>query len=295
VDRFFDIKYGDIAQEIIHFVETYDLPTAELSKDVQGSGFMLTLYHVFQRLHQATNTFIAEQINPKIVEFASQLEADIEAVFRQVCSPYGLMIQDAVDQHYQTMDELGIEAFKRPFSSLRCPEVGPTKSDIHLSIPRLAATMAYSTRIKTEAIVRLGLYNTLKGAKRLFRKPTADKLDSALRSLEHSVRRMKEQMKDSITEHFADYSENFKYQYVFTLVDAMSKRLYEDLTDQLKAFTGDLTDLGELVRNQEESKGRLSEDLLSMEQSLDGVLKNIDGIRQLTQGLEGPVLGGTNG
>lgn len=282
VDRFFDVRYGDIAQEIIRFVDAYDLSAGDLSKDLEGSGFMLTLYHTFQRLQQAINTFIAEQINPQIVEFVSQLEDDIGSVFQQVCSPYGLMIQDAVDQHYQTLEELGIETFRRPFRTLTCPDVDTTKNDIHLAIPRLAATMAYSTRIKTEAIVRLGLYNTLKGAKKLFKKPSADKLDSARRSLEHSVRRMKEEMKDSITEHFADYSENLKYQYVFALVDALSQRLYDDLTDQLKSFTGDLTDLGELVRNEEKTKGGLSHDLLSLEQSFDDALKRIDAIRHLT-------------
>jgi hypothetical protein len=282
VDRFFDIRYGNIAQDIIRFIDTHDVPVAGLSKDVASSGFLLTLYHVFQRLQQATNTYIAEEINPRIVEFLSQLESDIEAVFQQVCSPYGLMIQDAVDQHYQTMRELSIDVPSRPFEPLSCPDIAETKQDIHLNIPRLATTMAYSTRIKTEAIVRLGLYNTLKGAKKLFKRKTGDKLDSALRSLEHSIRRIKEQMKDSITVHFIDYSENLKYQYVFALVDAMSKRLYDNLTDQLKAFTGDLTGLRELVENEKQTQGGLSQELLSMEQFLDGILKKIDEIKGST-------------
>ena len=295
VDRFFDLKYGDIAQDIIRFIDGHDVPLGGLSKDVEASGFLLTLYHVFQRLQQATNTYIAEEINPRIVEFVSQLEDEIEGVFQQVCSPYGLMIQDAVDQHHQTMEELTIEASGRPFEPLSCPDIVTTKHDMHLSIPRLTATMAYSTRIKTEAIVRLGLYNTLKGAKKLLKRGTSDKLDSALRSLEHSIRRMKEQMKDSVTDHFADYSENFKYQYVFALVDAMSKRLYEGLTDQLKAFTGDLTDLRGLVENEERTQGGLSEDLLSMERSLDGALERIDGIKRLTRQHETLEMGGNNG
>ncbi len=282
VDRFFDIRYGNIAQDIVRFIDTHDVPLAGLSKDVASSGFLLTLYHVFQQLQQATNTYIAEEINPRIVEFLSQLESDIEAVFQQVCSPYGLMIQDAVDQHYRTMRELNIDAPSRPFEPLSCPEVAKIKRDIHLNIPRLATTMAYSTRIKTEAIVRLGLYNTLKGAKKLFKRKTGDKLDSALKSLEHSIRRIREQMKESITEHFIDYSENLKYQYVFALVDAMSKRLYEDLTDQLKAFTGDLTGLQELVENEKRTQGGLSQELLSMEQFLDGILKKIDDIKGST-------------
>jgi len=292
VDRCFDVKYGEIAQEIIRFINAYNISVRDYKNDLQNSGFLLTLYHIFQTLQQATNRFIAEQINPKIVQFIGQQEEEIKEMFQQVSGPYGLMIQDAVDQHHQTMEELGIDVTKRPFKEIGCPDIPSVKSDIRLSMPHLASTMQYSTRIKTEAILKLGLYNTLKGIKKLFRRPAAEQLHSAMRSLEHSVRRIKEQMGESIAEHFTDYKENLKFQYVFTLVDAMSSRLYESLTDQIKAFTGDLSNMKGLFENEKKTKGELSEELLSMERSLDSVMARIKEIEEVAEERR---IGGNNG
>ncbi len=292
VDRSFDIEYGEIAQEIIRFIDAYNLSVQDYKDDLQNSGFLLTLYHIFQTLQQATNRFIVEQINPKIVEFIGQQEEEIKEVFQQVSSPYNLMIQDAVDQHHQTMEELDIDVAKRPFKTIGCPDIPSVKSDIRLSMPHLASTMQYSTRIKTEAILRLGLYNTLKGVKKLFRRPAAEQLPSAMRSLEHSVRRIKEQMEESIAEHFTDYKENLKFQYVFTLVNAMSDRLYESLTDQMKAFTGDLSNMKNLIENEKKTKEELSEELLSMERSLNSVIDRIRGIEEVAEKRK---IGGYNG
>ena len=282
LDGFFDIKYGDIGQAIFRFVESYNLSSEDYREELEKSGFLSTLYRVFQILQQATNRFIAETIHPKLVEFIAEEEEKIENIFIQVTGPYGLMIQDAVHQHRQTMEKLGVETTKRDYSPIRPPEVALTKADTRLALPRLASTMRYSARIKTEAILRLGFYNTVKTAKKLFKKSVADEPDTAIRSLEDSVRRIKEQIQDSIADHFMDYKENMKYQYIFKLVDAMSSRLYETLTNNMMAFTGNLTDMKGAIENQRMAKGHLAEQFDSIEQSLEAVMGKINAVEKLT-------------
>lgn len=283
VDRFFDIQYGEIGQQIIHFIESYDLSLAEFEKDLKTSGFLPTLYRVFQALQQAANRFIAESINPRLVEFVRQEEKRAEDMFEQVSGPYSLMIQDTVDRHQRTMEKLGINIPKRPFKTIRAPEVALVKTDSQLSIPHLASAMRYTARIKTEAILRLGFYNTLKTAKKLFKKPVTDGPDSAIRSLQDSVRRIKEQMQESITAHFLDYKENLKYQYVFKLVEAMSDRLYEALTDRMMVITSDLSDMKGLVKNKRLAKDHLAEQFSSMEMSLNAVMEKIRDAERLAE------------
>jgi GTPase SAR1 family protein len=282
LDGFFDIKYGDIGQAIFRFLEGYNLSFEDYREELETSGFLPTLYRVFQVLQQATNRFIAESIHPKLVEFIAGEEEKIENVFRQVTGPYSLMIQDAIDQHRRTMEKLSIHTTDRNYNAIRPPEVALTKADSRLAVPRLASTMRYSARIKTEAILRLGFYNTLKTAKKLFKKPVSEGPDTAIRSLEDSARRIKEQMQDSIADHFMDYKENIKYQYIFKLVDAMSSRLYETLTDNMMAFTGNLSDMKGVIENQRTAKGQLSEQFDAMEQSLVAVMKKIENVERLT-------------
>lgn len=123
--------------------------------------------------------------------------------------------------------------------------------------------------------MRLGFYNTLLGIRKLFRKKTGSGLDNAMRSLKGSVRRMKEQVRESITAHLMDYKENFKYQYLFKLADAVSNSLYEDLLDRLRAFTGSLSDLSSLIENTRADKDRIVEEFVSLEKSASSILGKI--------------------
>jgi hypothetical protein len=281
IDRFFDVQYGAVGQDIFRFIENYDVAKEDYEEDLENSGFLPTLYRVFQVMQQSTNRFIAESVNPKLVEFIAGQEGKIEQTINQVTGPYSLMIEDAIDRHRQTLDKLGIQTTKRQYDGIRPPEVALTKVHSGLTIPRLATTMRYSARIKTEAILRLGLYNTVKTARKLFKKPVAEGPDSALRSLGDSVRRIKEQMQDSIAEHFVDYKENIKHQYIFTLVDVMSRVLYETLTDHIMGFTGNLSDMKIIIDNDRAAKGRSSEQFAAMEQSLDAVMGKIQEVEKL--------------
>jgi GTPase SAR1 family protein len=285
VDRFFDLQYGEIVQDMIHFIDSYNLSITDYEKDLGASGFLPTLYRIFQALQQAANRFIAESINPKLVNFVRDLENRIESVFDQVSGPYSLMIKDTVDQHRRTVNGLGINIPEHPFRAIRAPEVASVKSGARLSIPHLSSTMQYSARIKTEAILSLGFYNTLKTVKKWLKKPVSEGPDSAIRSLENSVRRMKEEMRESITAHFTDYKENLKYQYFFKLVEAMSGRLYEALIDRTRAFTGSLLDMKGLMENERVAKDQLVEQFASMQTSLKAVLDHIGEVEGLVESL----------
>ena len=283
VERLFDPQYGDIVNQLIDFIGSYNFPVRDFENDLQASGFLPTLYRIFQALRQAANQFIAETINPKLVHFVRQEEKRVEEVFEHVSGPYGLMIHDAIDQHQRTMEKLGISIGKRPFKTVRSPNVALVRSDAQLSIPHLAGTMQYTTRIKTEAILRLGFYSTLNGVKKLLKKPVAEGPHSAMRSLEDSVRRIKEQMQESITNHFMDYKENLKYQYFFKLVDAMSERLYESLMDRMTALAGSLVDMKSLIENQRVTKDHLVRQFASMQTPLTAVLDQIRDVETLME------------
>lgn len=275
VDRFFDLHYGDTVQEILQFVESYSISAKDYEKDLQTSGFLSTLYRIFQSLREATNRYMAESINPKLVDFVRMEEEKITGVSEQVSGPYGLMIQDAVDQYQQTAEKLGIRVQQRPYKATKSPDIALVKSDARLSIPSLITTMRYSARIKTEAIVRLGIYNTFEAVRKLLKKSVGGELDSAVRSLDDSVRRIKEQLRESITAHLMDYKENLKYQYLFKLVDAVSTSLYESLVDRMRAFTGSASDMRGLIENQRMARDQIVKEFVSLESSASAVLNKV--------------------
>jgi hypothetical protein len=185
------------------------------------------------------------------------------------------MIQDAVDQYQQTAEKLGIRVQQRPYKAAKSPDIALVKSDARLSIPSLITTMRYSARIKTEAIVRLGIYNTFEAVRKLLKKRVGGELDSAIRSLDDSVRRIKEQLRESITAHLMDYKENLKYQYLFKLVDAVSTSLYESLVDRMRAFTGSVSDMRGLIENERMARDQIVKEFVSLESSASAVLNKV--------------------
>jgi len=72
-----------------------------------------------------------------------------------------------------------------------------------------------------------------------------------------------------------DYKENFKYQYLFKLVDAVSGNLYEVLVDRTRAFTGNLSDLSVLIENKRVSRDRIVNEFVSVEKSVSALLDQI--------------------
>jgi len=275
VDRFFDLQYGDAVQGLIEFVESYSISAKDYEKDLEASGFLSTLYRIFQTLREATNRYMAESINPKLVDFVRMEEEKIKEISDQVSGPYSLMIQDAVDQHQQTAEKLGIRVQHRPFKPAKPPDIALVKNHERLVIPPLVTTMRYSGRIKTEAILRLGIYNTLEAARKLLKKRVGGELGSAIRSLEDSVRRIKEELRESITAHLMDYKENLKYQYLFKLVDAVSNSLYESLVDRMRAFTGSVSDISGLIENQRVTREQMVKELVLLERSVSAVLDKV--------------------
>ena len=285
VERFFDLKYSETVQGIIQFVDSYNVSARDYEKDLETSGFLSTLYRIFQTLREATNRYIAESINPKLVDFVHLEEEKIKGVSDQVSGPYGLMIQDALDQYQRTAEKLGIKIEQRPFRPVRSPDMGMVKGDASLSIPPLVTTLRYSGRIKTEAILRLGIYNTLRAMRKLLRKRTGGELESAMRSLDDSVRRIKEQLRESIAAHLLDYKENLKYQYFFKLVDAVSDSLYEALVDRMRAFTGSLSDMSGLIENQHTDRDQMIREFVSLKKLLGAVLDKVKEAERLLEGV----------
>jgi hypothetical protein len=121
----------------------------------------------------------------------------------------------------------------------------------NLELPPASTTMNYSAAIKTEAIVRLGVYNFLKHVRRIFRKPVKDETENAVSALKDAIRRMKKETEEGLVFHFKNYKENLKFQYIFKLVDAVSETIYDAMMERFHDYTQDLSQLtGSMVSNQ---------------------------------------------
>ena len=214
-------------------------------------GFSNMLYLVFQDFKHGIDTYMAENINPQIFNFVKNAEVKIKEYFETITGPYEVMVNDALTEYNAAMERLGLglaSDYRKPAVDVDLKTLKQLKN---LEFPAAAATMNYSTVIKTEAIMRLGLYNFIKQIKRLIRQPVKDETANALSALKDAIKRMKKETEEGLLFHFKNYKENFKFQYIFRLVDAVSDNIYDVMMERFHDYTQDFSQLtGSMVKNQ---------------------------------------------
>jgi len=257
VDRFFDVRSGEVVPGLIDFVKRDTVSVHTYQDRLATEGFSNTLYLVFQEFKHHIDTFMAETVNPRIFHFIKDEEEKIKEYFDSITGPYASMVADALAHYHNAMEHAGPgmpTVYQRPVVQ---PDLAILKRENKLDLPPAAATMNYSTAIKTEAIMRLGYYNFIKAVKRLFRKPVSGQTENALSALSDSVSRMKKETVEGLLFHFKNYRENIKFQYVFRLVDIMADRIFSLLMERFHDYSEDLTQLTLAASGKQSDKEQL--------------------------------------
>ena len=261
IDRFFDLRSGDVMEPVIEEVRSYRISVDEYRVTLESSGFTHTLYMVFQEFKQTLDAFMAKTVNPKVVYFVRLQERKIFNHLGAIAAPYDGMAKDALGEYSQSMQKLGLPLDLDTSQEINYPALDTVKAIAALSFPPAAASMQYSARIRTEAIMRLGFYSLSKLVKKMLKKPIAQKNEEEIQALKHGVKQMKRETERSIVSHFKDYKENIKFQYLFRLVDAISANIHQTLLERFKGYDTDLSKIVELMNTNRIDKEDVIESL----------------------------------
>ena len=249
VDRFFDPHTAAVTGALRDFIRNYGVPSWQEHLDgLAASGFPNTLYHVYQEFKQALDGYIAESITPEIFHFVREQEQRVVDDLHQAAGPYGAMVEDAVGDFRTTAETLGIAGpmdETRPRAAL--PGVDTIRQASSLKLPPASAAMRYSAKVKTEAVLRLGAYKALRGFRKLIRKPVTDGRQEEIQALRDGVERIKRETERSVLFHFKDYRENFKFRYLFPMVESAAEQIAEVLLDRFRTYEDDLTQMVALI------------------------------------------------
>jgi hypothetical protein len=158
-----------------------------------------------------------------------------------VGEPYEAMIAEAISGYRETMERLGITLLEIADSQRVIENLRVKNPASRLEIPSIETAMRYSARIKTEAVIRLGVYSVTRMIKRLFKKENIRRGQQKTDALKDSVDRIKRETERSVALNFKDYQENIKFQYIFKMTDAVSGQLYEFLSERFRSYTANVS------------------------------------------------------
>jgi hypothetical protein len=278
--RFFDGPSGNIAGNIESFIHTYTFSPEKYQESLKSADFSQTLYLVFQEFKQSIDTYITETINPEVIRFLQARGKRIREYFAALIVPFDTMIEDAYGEFN------GMPGRSELFADGINPSGNkPTKMDTVISTgsvrpPPLVAAMHYSTKIKTEAIMRLGLYRVMRNVSKLFRKSANREGEETLRALKDAIRRMKRETGKSVVFHLKDYRENLKFRYLFKLAEATSDGFAQAALDRFQAHLSDLSATMERIGTSQNDKARAVKILNEMDRISRRLNKKLDLIRK---------------
>ena len=280
IDRFFDVRSGDVLKDIIGFVRSHTVSYQKYEKEIKFSGFSNTLYKVFQDFKNSLDTFMAETINPELIRFVREEEKQIREYLESIIGAYDLTVLDALSEYHTTLLNFGIDHVQASSQSIRLSSIDSIRSRMSLTLPPVDVSMRYTAKIKTEAIIHLGFYKIRRIFKKLFQKPTLNKNEESRFALKEGALRMKRETERSVISHFEDYKENIKFQYIFKLIEAISINYCEALIEGFQVYNTDLSKLAELTEKKRIDKQQLSALLKEMEQIAANILDRINILRK---------------
>ncbi len=247
IDRFFDPRAGDVAPEVTSFIRNYKVELGKYEAGLSMAGFSNTLYMVFQEFRQALDVFMAKSVNPRIMGFIKKLEGRIGEYFGSIAESYDGMVRDAIAEYGNAMKDLGVPVRAYSQGPLKVRDISVVKSNSGIDLPSSVLVMNYTGKIRTEAVMRLGVYSVGKLFKKLLKKPPKREKEWEIKALKDGISRIKSETEKTMLFHFKNYRENIKFQYVFRLVDAVSESFYNTVLDRFRAYSADISSIREAV------------------------------------------------
>ena len=280
VNRFFDIHSGEIIKKIFEFIKNYKGPTQPVKGKADLTGVSRTMYLGYQNFKQSLDTFITEDINPEVIRFVKVQEKEIGKYFDMIIKPYKAMLSDTYAEYIRLMKKLGVSLNTEEQPATGLSDMEAQIQQTGLNPPKLVTTMHYSAKIKTAAILRLGVYSLQRNLKKILKKPTRKQVEVVRQALDGGTRQMKRETLKSVVEQLKDYRENLKFAFLLKLVEQSAQNLTDLMRDRFQLFFTDLAAVADRLDSTKADKRRTLEILKEMDQRIAEVKGSIDHLRR---------------
>jgi GTPase SAR1 family protein len=263
VNRFLDPGSGKAIQAVNAFIAGYRFVPESCMETLQAAGFSQTLYKIFQEFKQALDGFITEHLNPEIIRFVASEEVKVRDALQGIAAPYQGLIEDAYAEFCSLMADVGISIDCSSREAIGVPSVETLLRSSGIRLPSLSATIGYTAKIRTEAILKRGFYRVLTGFKKILKKPVTSG-EEDVRALKEGMARIKRETQQALVFHLKDYQENLKFKYLFSLAETVTQRLSQAVTEQLQAYSADFGALADRLNSSQGDKERAAAVLADM-------------------------------
>jgi GTPase SAR1 family protein len=280
VNRFFDAHSGEIIKMIFEYIKNYKGLTKPVKGKADLTGVSRSMYLGYQDFKQSLDKFITEEINPEVIRFVKLQEKESGKCFDMIIKPYSAMLTDTYDEYFRLMKKLGVSLNAEEQPAIGLPDMETQMQRTGLNPPKLVTTMNYSAKIKTAAILRLGVYSLQRNLKKLLKKPASKRAEVVRQALSGGTQQMKRETLKSIVEQLKDYRENLKFAFLLKLVENSAENLLDLMLDRFQLFFTDLAAVADRLDSTKTDKQRTSQLLKEMDHQTTEVKGSIGHLRR---------------
>jgi GTPase SAR1 family protein len=281
VNRFFDTRSSDVIGDIIGFIRNYKVSYRQYEENLKGSGFMNTLYLVFQEFKQALDTSVVENLTPEVIRFIREMEKKIYDHFKSVFIAYEAVIEESLAEYDSVLNILQLtNSNKKEQKQIKLLDMDSIKETSRLKMPPVITFIHYSAKVKTEAVMKLGFLSVIRIFKKIIKKPISENNSDEIKALKSGVRRMKRETEKSVIFHLNDYKENVKFKYLIKLVDVVSDVLDQELLRGFNNYADGLLRLNERINSKKVDKKKTHQILAEIMKDIPKINDKITRIKE---------------
>ena len=282
VDRFFDASRGQVVTDVMTHIRQYapDYGTYA-TQDEDEDAFIRAMGALHRDFRQDMDRFLTEEISPKIIGLARELEDTLMADLDKITAPYGLMINDTLGDYRQAVEELGLTLGETAPCSLPSMDMETARKVSGIRFPSVSAVLDYSLRVRAEAMVRFGAYTVINFVRNLLNKAPQDRAAICEKALADGMNRTRKEALESMGQHLRDYKEALKEGYLYKLADALADQLFERHAEGFHVYIGRLDELTRRIEETGKDKETVLDAMDAMEKDAIRLFRQVDQVKMM--------------
>jgi hypothetical protein len=246
IDRFFDTG-SQVYTLINDFIKTYKNDYDKYITKTGENSVKVNYFSLYQDFKQSLDSYVTQEINPAIIYFVREKEKQIVSYYYELAKSYEYMVSEA----RKSFDEL-IDKENDDFKSY-LPEPENFEFEKDFNMPSALDALDYNVGIRSSAIAGSGLVFFKNIYNRLFNSNKSIN-DDVRKTIEKSLEKIKKETEKSIKNHFLNYRENLKFQYILKFSGQVMEVYYNSLINRLDSYISDFSNIQDLLEKNAEIK-----------------------------------------
>jgi hypothetical protein len=227
VRRYFDLKYSPIITDTLDTVEHYFIDPQYLQGLTDSRQVLRQLHRFYLDFRQALSRYLVEKVNLRIIEFAKEQEEFLQERLEHSSRAFWSLFTTALDDYRHELEKFHIE-----LRSLEAPRSSEWISQAKIPVPPFSAFVDQDALGQGALLMKFGLgrlsrlLTNLKS--RLGKWGEASNKSKGNENLQEAIDLVKSETQAELVFAFRDYRNNFKYTYLFKLLEKGTQRLEEE-------------------------------------------------------------------